>query len=137
MHKKIIIAGSRDILEHYKKSFIINEILSPTIEKLLSKNIINKNDSIEIISGKCAGMDSIGEEFAKANGWIVKEFPADWTNLGKKAGPIRNQQMIDYGPDVLICVRLPHSVGSKDIIERARRRIDSSIKVVDIKLSCS
>ena len=30
------------------------------------------------------------------------EFKADWDKHGRSAGPIRNKQMLDYGPDACL-----------------------------------
>lgn len=54
---------------------------------------------------------------AKTLGWKVTPVPADWS-LGKKAGPLRNQRMIDMKPDKLL--RFPGGRGTADCERRAR-----------------
>ena len=115
----IIIAGSRDIDQTYEKYVFL--LLDTIFEKLaLSSPPV-------IFSGKAKGMDSLGEAYAKFNNWEIRHFPADWNTLGKKAGPVRNQQMIDARADILICFYFEDSKGSKDMITRAAA---NKIKVI-------
>ena len=50
-----------------------------------------------VIGGKARGADTIGENWAKKRKLKFKGFPANWNKHGKRAGPIRNQQMLDEG----------------------------------------
>lgn len=43
-----------------------------------------------------------------------KIFKANWTKYGKKAGPIRNHEMVDSGADLCIAWPLEESKGTKD-----------------------
>lgn len=49
----------------------------------------------EVVSGCAPGADLGGEVWARRRGLKIKRFPAVWS-MGRKAGPIRNQQMADY-----------------------------------------
>lgn len=92
-----------------------------------------------IINGMAkSGVDLIAhvwtEEQARLHPMHVKEwpFPADWTNLGRKAGVIRNDEMARLGADYCLawihpctsvsCRRAePHgSHGATDCVARAR-----------------
>jgi len=56
-----------------------------------------------LIHGDAAGADRLCRDWALQNNIEVETYPADWDQFGRKAGPIRNQQMIDHGrPDILI-----------------------------------
>jgi len=48
-----------------------------------------------LVHGGARGADSIAGEWAKARGIRVKEMPADWNAHGRKAGPLRNVDMLD------------------------------------------
>ena len=50
---------------------------------------------IALVHGDAKGADRIAGEWARTH--RVKEIacPADWAGLGRKAGPIRNQYMLD------------------------------------------
>ena len=54
-----------------------------------------------IVSGGAPGVDSVAEQTAIACGLDVLIFPADWENLGRKAGPIRNAQIVQAADQVV------------------------------------
>ncbi len=75
-----------------------------------------------IIEGEARGVDRAARLIAKHFGLEVKPFPAKWKKYGKAAGPIRNQQMLDEGkPDLVLAYPMPDSVGTKDMIARAKK----------------
>ena len=49
-------------------------------------------------------VDRLAARWAKSKGIPVREFPADWDEHGKAAGPIRNQEMANaaVGQDALL-----------------------------------
>lgn len=100
---KVIIAGSRNIT-----SFAV-------VEAAIKQSGF---EITEVVSGRCRGVDLLGEDWAKRNGIPVKPFPADWDKHGKSAGPIRNMQMAEYA-EALIAIPKAHSKGTKDMIRRA------------------
>lgn len=58
-----------------------------------------------IIHGAAQGADTLVGEWAQDRGLDVRAFPADWTHLGKAAGPIRNRQMIAERPDYVVAFK--------------------------------
>ena len=48
-----------------------------------------------VIEGDARGADRMAGEWARHRGMENTKFCADWENLGSKAGPIRNQLMLD------------------------------------------
>jgi hypothetical protein len=55
-------------------------------------------------------------------------YMADWDGLGRKAGPIRNQRMLDEGkPDLVIA--FPGGRGTADMVRRAR---EAGVEVVEL-----
>lgn len=113
---KVIIAGGRDFSDYH--------LLKIECDRLLS----NVLPDVEVVSGKARGADTLGEVYAKEKGLLVKEFPADWKRLGKKAGYIRNAQMADYA-DAVIAFWDGESRGTKHMIEIAREA-GLNVKVV-------
>jgi len=89
---KLIIAGSRDLGNKVKPSFIQNLLIELDIET-----------PHEIVSGGATGIDSLGERYAAdfINMNIIK-FPADWNKHGRVAGPIRNAEMAKYADSLLL-----------------------------------
>lgn len=61
----------------------------------------NAYKGTRLIHGDATGIDTIAANEARAMGWLVKPFPADWVKHPKTAGPIRNRQMFEEGkPDL-------------------------------------
>jgi hypothetical protein len=104
---KLIIAGGRDFSDY--------ALLHKKVDVLLASKRFSCQ--IEIVSGKAKGADTLGEQYAKANGFAIKEFPADWKS-GKSAGYARNKEMAEY-TDACICFWNGKSTGTKHMIDLA------------------
>lgn len=50
----------------------------------------------------------------------------DWTRIGKRAGPQRNQRMVDEGAEVCLAFPLPSSKGTVDCMHKAE---DAGIEI--------
>lgn len=113
---RVIIAGSRQFNDY--------KLMLNTLDEL-GVHLINTIDSVEIISGHAPGADMLGEKFAKAYGYPLKIFPADWSKYGKAAGPIRNEEMVKYASKadhgILIAFPVGESRGTRNIIKLAKR----------------
>lgn len=77
-----------------------------------------------IVEGQCphGGADKFAEDYVRvAEGCDVYHdpFPANWKVLGKRAGPCRNQQMVDAGADVCLAFPTAESRGTWDCVRRA------------------
>lgn len=77
-----------------------------------------------IIEGGARGADQIAKVIAIYMGIPVQEFPADWKTYGKKAGAIRNQQMLDQNPDLVIAFHPDTGItaGTRDMAMKARAK---------------
>lgn len=81
-----------------------------------------------VIHGNARGVDTLVGDALRANGVYVIAMPANWDEYGKKAGPIRNTQMVSMGVALRNCswrVKVlafpgPNSVGTPDMVERCR-----------------
>lgn len=104
---KIIVAGSRDFTDEYK----VHEAFFDALAELGIKD----GHDIEIVSGGATGADRCGEILAKAYGFKLKVFPADWDKYGKRAGALRNIQMGNYA-DVLVAIRKNGSRGTTHMV---------------------
>jgi nucleoside 2-deoxyribosyltransferase len=54
-----------------------------------------------VVSGGARGVDLEAEGAARARGLAVQIFPADWDKYGKRAGFLRNQQIVDAADTVV------------------------------------
>lgn len=82
---KLIIAGSREITNYEK--------VKPMIDKIVKENKIKV---AEVFSGKAAGMDKLGEQWADELKIPIKSFPADWKNLKAKGAVIKDGPYGEY-----------------------------------------
>jgi hypothetical protein len=104
---KVIVAGSRGFNDY--------EFLKQRLDFLLSKTPYPL-----IVSGAARGADQLGERYAKERGLPYQQFPAEWNKYGKMAGPLRNQQMVNYA-DALVAFWNGKSRGTKNVIELAQK----------------
>jgi len=74
----------------------------------------------EIISGHARGVDTFGEEYARAEGLELAIFPANW-DYGRGAGFLRNQDMAKYA-DALVALWDGVSRGTHHMILTARNQ---------------
>ena len=82
----------------------------------------------QVIHGGARGADRLAGEWGIRHRILVRQFPAQWDKNGKKAGPIRNQQMLDEGkPDLVIA--FPGGSGTADMVRRARA---AGVEVLEI-----
>lgn len=83
-----------------------------------------------LLHGGAPGLDSIAKDvWEELGGNTIAEF-ALWNAYGKRAGPIRNQKMVDYGPDILIAFPLEGSRGTIDCVNRA---LIANIPVLEVR----
>lgn len=114
----LIVSGTRNELTDKHKEIIRYQLAS-------------LEDQIETFAvGDCpTGVDAFASHWAIENGHDPLEFIADWDDLGKAAGPIRNQRMIDWATSprkatyrkLLVAFPAPDSVGTFDCIARASK----------------
>lgn len=85
---KVIIAGGRNFSD---KDF-------------LYKYMDQWKDEITVVISGCAkGADSLGAKWARDRGIEVEPYPAQWSRYGRKAGPLRNIEMLEKGkPDMVV-----------------------------------
>ena len=82
----------------------------------------------EVIHGAQSGADTMAHDLANGSGLKPRPFKAEWTKLGKSAGPIRNQRMLDEGkPDCVLA--FPGGPGTADMVRRAK---EAGVRVVEV-----
>lgn len=105
---KILICGDRNWSDYWA----IYDVVSK-----LDRNSI-------IIHGAAKGADTMAGTIASKLGFKVVAFKANWERYGKAAGPIRNREMLDVKPDLVIAFHndIENSKGTKDCIKEAEKR---------------
>ncbi len=107
---KVLVCGSRKFADPFQASLAIDA----RIDKLPS--------GTTVIHGGALGADQIAAEAAARSGHIVKAFYADWDAHGRRAGIIRNLQMLDEKPDLVIAFWDGSSRGTAHTIAEAGAR---------------
>ncbi len=123
---KLIIAGGRDLA---CEAHVFDAALALGLHRL------GRTGPVEVVSGRAAGADTLGEDWARRQGHGIQPFPADWKDLtapgavpkqgrygmyNAVAGHQRNERMADYA-DALLAFWDGKSTGTRDMINRARR----------------
>lgn len=90
----------------------------------------HEDENTVIITGGCpTGADDLAATYAMVYLTGYKEYKADWKKYGRRAGPFRNQQMLDEGkPDLVIA--FPGGNGTADMV---RRTILAGINLIEIE----
>lgn len=122
---KTIIAGSRTITDFSLVERATKDCRFPITEVVSGCQKTRDPVTRKIVGG----VDWLGERWAYRNKISVKLFPANWSELGKAAGPIRNAEMADYA-DALILIHTG-SKGSANMLELARAM---GLKIYEVKL---
>lgn len=119
---KVLVCGGRDFDNRTKFAFELDRIFWDKGWIGAQDEVGNFLYDVHIISGGAKGADTLAIDWAVVNWSNWTEFPADWDKYGKKAGPIRNQQMLDEGkPDLVIAFPTKNSRGTYDMIRRAEK----------------
>lgn len=72
-----------------------------------------------IIQGGARGADQLARAWAISRGVLLNTYDADWSAHGRRAGPIRNQLMLDEGQPGLV-VAFAGGRGTADMLRRAK-----------------
>lgn len=112
MKYRVVVCGGRDFTDYAFAEFCLNWILLKKIEE---------GYDIVVVSGCARGADRIGEWWAMCHGFEVDKHPADWDVYGKRAGYMRNVEMVD-SCDGVVAFWDGESKGTKHTIEYAKQK---------------
>jgi hypothetical protein len=105
---RVIVTGSRDWSD---RDAVQAALLDVALE----------HSSFTLIHGGCpTGADRFADRWARAAEIPVEVFEADWEKYGKRAGPIRNAEMVQAGADLVLAFPLPGGKGTQHTIRIAR-----------------
>ena len=104
---RVLVCGGRDFKDY------------PFLCRTLG--VVDSKEGIDtIISGAAKGADTLAADWAAMNWAYLEEYPAQWDKYGRKAGPIRNKQMLDEGqPDLVIA--FPGGHGTDNMCKQAEK----------------
>ena len=98
--KRVLITGSRD----WDDTDEILWALRQAAEDL--------GGPFVLVHGGARGADSIAGEMQLLQGWPVEVHEADWSRWGKRAGYVRNAEMVRLGADLCLAFIKAQSRGA-------------------------
>lgn len=118
MTQRVLITGSRDWVDTDR----ISEALRET---WLS---FGQPEDAILVSGSCrTGADAIAEEIWDRRGYPIESHPADWDQHGRKAGFVRNAEMVSAGADICLAFIRNGSKGATMTAELAQKALIPTI----------
>lgn len=108
--RRVLVTGSRD----WNNSRAVGAALSLVIAT-------GREQDYVIVHGDARGLDRIAKGWAEVFGVRHEPHPADWKLHGKKAGILRNQEMVDLGAEICLAFPTEDSVGTLDCMRRAAK----------------
>lgn len=103
---RVLVTGGRD--------FDDREMLFAFLDRLHEEQPFTL-----LIHGDARGADRLCGEWASERTIECLPCPADWRRHGRAAGPIRNGQMLEHKPDILVA--FPGGKGTANMIEQATK----------------
>lgn len=117
MAKRVLVCGGRDY----------NDAKRVGIELLALHHQFGIS---HLIHGGASGADALAHAWAEAHNVFPVPCPADWKRHGKKAGPLRNAEMLrNFQPDIVLA--FPGGRGTDDMIRKA---MAAGVPVIQITL---
>lgn len=120
---RVLVCGSRDW------GWENRHVIEDRLRQLLGQH----GHGLVIVHGACSrpvtvagrvyeqSADMLADAAAKHLGLAVEPHPANW-KLGRRAGPIRTNQMFDSGIDLVEAFQRGNSPGTAHAIREAKRR---------------
>lgn len=111
---RVIVCGGRDFTDH--------ALIRRTLRNIHAETPIK-----HIFHGNARGADTIAGNWGYEKNIPTHSVPAQWKKYGRRAGPIRNQNMLGQGIDLVIA--FPGGKGTADMVKRAKR---DGVRVLEI-----
>jgi hypothetical protein len=109
----VLVTGSRS----WRDGTLIAECLAAVQEHIRNQF---PESLFRLIEGGASGADTLARAAAHTLGWEIITVPAKWEKLGKVAGSLRNQEMVDMKPDVCFAFPTAESRGTWDCVNRCK-----------------
>lgn len=109
----IMVTGSRDWLDKQYVWHILDGIVAREKAK-------DPDAFFRLLHGGARGADEFAGAWANRRGITEEVIHAKWRTIGRNAGLIRNRQLIEMGPDIVVAFRLNGSHGTGHAIGLAQ-----------------
>ena len=119
----VLVCGGRDYDDHVK---VTETLLTLCDKKGLWENAEHshyaesKATGLRLITGEARGADTLAKDWGHWWGPQYQGYPANWKRDGMRAGPIRNQLMLD-SEKIDLVIAFPGGSGTADMIRRAEK----------------
>jgi hypothetical protein len=111
---RVLVCGGRDYADQHK------------VDGYLT--LLNRaHPFVELIEGGARGADELAGRWAIDHGIKHTRVLAEWGKYGKRAGVLRNQQMLDMNPDLVIA--FPGGRGTAHMVSIAKAK---GTKVIEV-----
>ena len=107
--KRLLVTGSRHWRDPRPVEYALREAWYD----------LGRGEVVLVHGAEPNGLDTLAAQIWEAHNLPTEAHPADWGRHGKKAGPIRNQEMVDRGADLCLAFPLAGSRGTVDCMQRA------------------
>lgn len=90
-------------------------------KRVLGRLVARYGREITIVHGAAPGVDQSFADACRSLEIADEPHPADWDRLGRRAGPVRNGEMVAAGAGLCVAFHrdLERSKGTKDCVRRA------------------
>jgi len=112
---RLLVCGSREWTDR--------DLLAVTVDQAVTEHGRGR-PGVVLIHGGARGADRLAGQLARARGWELEVYPAEWDRDGRSAGVRRNHRMLQTGrPELVLAFTddLAASRGTADMVCRARR----------------
>lgn len=116
--KTILVCGGRD----YNDGSALHGALSTLVQ------VLGGHEKVVIIHGDATGADRMAGRWAENKGIRCYAFPAEWDRYGHSAGPMRNKEMLQEDPYVVLA--FPGGNGTAHMVRIAR---EAGVRVIEVK----
>ena len=118
----IVAGGGRDL------AWPLNQVRSALLQPIAARPVL------QLLHGAARGADQLIASAADQLGWPVTAIAADWQRHGRRAGPIRNRQLLDRAqqlaaafstprqPVAVLVITFPGGAGTASLLQQAQRR---------------
>jgi hypothetical protein len=111
---RLVVCGSR--------TWTDGVLLARAVERVVAEHGQDRA-GVVLIEGDARGADRLAGALARARGWELEVYPADWQRHGRSAGMRRNARMLRQGrPERVLAFTddLAASRGTADMVRRAQ-----------------
>jgi hypothetical protein len=123
---RVLICGGRDFADVTKDGHVMEwNFMNDWLDEWHEGH----EGDLTVIHGAAKGADLTAHVWAHSIGAYIEQYPANWERYGKKAGYLRNKQMLEEGkPDLVIA--FPGGAGTANMKSLARR---AGVPVEEVK----